>query len=128
MPTYPFPTDQDAEFADRAGRIFDTSIGGPEPVSVRFGAKTVDIPPPRYRLMSIGLSCDGYGYTPSMPNQSAQATNVDAAIGMKRPRGRPIAKPPAAPIPDSPEYIARAILRAPRRRDGDWKYPRRDTA
>ena len=42
--------------------------------------------------------------------------------GHKRPRGRPIEKPVAEPIPDSPENIARAILRTPRKRSKDWKY------
>ena len=42
--------------------------------------------------------------------------------GHKRPRGRPIEKPVAAPIPDTPENIAKAILRTPRKHDNDWKY------
>ena len=37
-------------------------------------------------------------------------------------RGRPIEKPMAKPIPDTPENIARAILgTAPKRRD-EWGY------
>ena len=42
--------------------------------------------------------------------------------GQKRPRGRPIEKPVAAPIHDTPENIALAILNTPRKRGKDWKY------
>ena len=37
-------------------------------------------------------------------------------------RGRPIEKPIADRIPDTPENIARAILRTPPKKEGDWKY------
>lgn len=37
-------------------------------------------------------------------------------------RGRPVEKPMAEQIPDTPENIARAILRTPPKKKGDWKY------
>ncbi len=40
----------------------------------------------------------------------------------KRPRGRPVEKSLPAPIPDTPENVAKALVRAkPKKRD-EWKY------
>ncbi len=40
----------------------------------------------------------------------------------KRPRGRPVEKTLPAPIPDTPENVAKALVRAkPKNRD-EWKY------
>ncbi len=38
----------------------------------------------------------------------------------KRPRGRPVEKPMPEPIPDTPENIARAIMKGPPKRE--WKF------
>ena len=38
------------------------------------------------------------------------------------PRGRPVEKQMPEPIPDTPENIARAVLRSPRTPPGGWKY------
>ena len=40
----------------------------------------------------------------------------------KRSRGRPVEKPLPAPIPDTPENVARALLTTPPKDDGDWDY------
>ena len=37
-------------------------------------------------------------------------------------RGRPIEKPMAEPIPDTPQNIARAILGTAPKKNKDWKY------
>ena len=36
------------------------------------------------------------------------------------PRGRPVEKPMPAPIPDTPENIARAIMRGPPKKEWDY--------
>ena len=38
----------------------------------------------------------------------------------KRSRGRPVEKPMPAPIPDTPENIARAIMRGPPKKKWDY--------
>ena len=40
----------------------------------------------------------------------------------KRGRGRPVEKPMPAPIPDTPENVARVLLTTPPKDDGDWDY------
>ena len=40
----------------------------------------------------------------------------------KRGRGRPVEKPLPAPIPDTPENVARALLTTPPKDEGDWDY------
>ena len=40
----------------------------------------------------------------------------------KRSRGRPVEKPMPAPIPDTPENVARALVSTPPKDDGDWDY------
>ena len=45
------PTDRDAALADKAGRTLDALVGGPQPVSARFGTETIDIPTPAVRLL-----------------------------------------------------------------------------
>ena len=44
--------------------------------------------------------------------------------GDKKPtlRGRPVEKPMPAPIPDTPENVARALLTTPPKGEGDWDY------
>ena len=37
-------------------------------------------------------------------------------------RGRPIEKPMPAPIPDTPENVARALVTTPPKDEGDWDY------
>ena len=39
-----------------------------------------------------------------------------------RGRGRPVEKPLPAPIPDTPENVARALLTTPPKDEGDWDY------
>ena len=39
-----------------------------------------------------------------------------------RKRGRPVEKPIPAPIPDTPENVARALLTTPPKDEGDWDY------
>ena len=39
-----------------------------------------------------------------------------------RKRGRPVEKPLPAPIPDTPENVARALVSTPPKDDGDWDY------
>ena len=41
---------------------------------------------------------------------------------VKRSRGRPVKNTMPEPIPDTPENIARAVLRSPRTPPGGWKY------
>ena len=38
----------------------------------------------------------------------------------KRPRGRPVEKPMPEPIPDTPENIARAIMKGPPKKEWDF--------
>ena len=38
------------------------------------------------------------------------------------PRGRPVKNTMPEPIPDTPENIARAVLRSPRTPTGGWRY------
>ena len=40
----------------------------------------------------------------------------------KRSRGRPVEKPMPAPIPDTPESVARALLSTPPKGESDWDY------
>ena len=40
----------------------------------------------------------------------------------KRGRGRPVEKPLPAPIPDTPENVARALVTTPPKDEGDWDY------
>ena len=42
--------------------------------------------------------------------------------GKKRKRGRPVEKPMAEPIDDTPENVARALLFSKPRGPGEWKY------
>ena len=44
----------------------------------------------------------------------------------KRTRGRPVEKPMPAPIPDTPEHIARALLTTAPKDEGDWDYLKAD--
>ena len=44
----------------------------------------------------------------------------------KRSRGRPVEKPMAAPIPDMPENVARALVTTPPKDEGDWDYLKAD--
>ena len=46
----------------------------------------------------------------------------DGATTDKRQRGRPVEKPMPAPISDTPENVARALVTAPPKDDGDWDY------
>ena len=39
-----------------------------------------------------------------------------------RKRGRPVEKPLPAPIPDTPENVARALLTTPPKSENDWDY------
>ena len=39
-----------------------------------------------------------------------------------KPRGRPVKNTMPEPIPDTPENIARSVLRSPRTPTGGWKY------
>ena len=43
-----------------------------------------------------------------------------AASIKKRSRGRPVEKPMPEPIPDTPENIARAIVRGPPKKEWDY--------
>ena len=40
----------------------------------------------------------------------------------KRSRGRPVEKPLPAPISDTPENVARALVSTPPKDEGDWDY------
>ena len=40
----------------------------------------------------------------------------------KRTRGRPVEKPMPAPIPDTPENVARALVTTPPKDQGGWDY------
>ncbi len=40
----------------------------------------------------------------------------------KRPRGRPVEKSLPAPIPDTPENVAKALVRAKPKKQSEWKY------
>ena len=40
----------------------------------------------------------------------------------KRSRGRPVEKPMPAPIPDTPENVALALVSTSPKDDGDWDY------
>ena len=44
----------------------------------------------------------------------------------KRSRGRPVEKPMPAPIPDTPENVARALVTTPRKDEDDWDYLKAD--
>ena len=41
-----------------------------------------------------------------------------------KPRGRPVEYPLPAPIPDSPENIARALLATPPKKRSEWRHVR----
>ena len=47
-------------------------------------------------------------------------------IADKPQRGRPVKNTMPEPIPDTPENIARAVLRSPRTPTGGWRYLKRD--
>ena len=44
----------------------------------------------------------------------------------KRSRGRPVEKPMPAPIPDTPESVARALVTTPPKDEGEWDYLKAD--
>ena len=46
----------------------------------------------------------------------------------KRPRGRPVTRPMAERIPDSPENIARALFATPPKKAHEWAYLRKAKA
>ena len=43
-----------------------------------------------------------------------------------RSRGRPVEKPMPAPIPDTPENVARALVTTPPKGDDEWDYLKAD--
>ncbi len=73
------PTDRDAALADRAGRTLDGLIGGPKPVSARFGAETVDIPTPAMRLLREVLDQMAHGRGVVLTPLHAELTTRQAA-------------------------------------------------
>lgn len=73
------PTDQDAALADRAGRTLDALIDGPQPVSARFGAETVDIPTPAVRLLREVLDQMAHGRGVALTPLHAELTTRQAA-------------------------------------------------
>ena len=46
----------------------------------------------------------------------------------ERKRGRPKTLHMPAPIPDTPENVARALLNTPRKRENEWEYLNRSEA
>ena len=46
----------------------------------------------------------------------------DPIKSKSKPRGRPVKSTMPEQIPDTPENIARAVLRSPRTPPGGWKY------
>ena len=46
----------------------------------------------------------------------------------KRPRGRPVTRPMAERIPDTPENIARAIFATPPKKALEWDYMKRSAS
>ena len=73
------PTDRDVALADRAGRTLDALIGGPQPVSARFGAKKVDIPTPAVRLLRVVLHQMAHGRGVALTPLHAELTTRQAA-------------------------------------------------
>ena len=73
------PTGRDAELADRAGRTLDSLIGGPQPVTARFGTETVDIPTPAVRLLREVLDQMAHGRGVALMPLHAELTTRQAA-------------------------------------------------
>ena len=73
------PTDRDVALADRAGRTLDALIGGPKPVSARFGAEKVDIPTPAVRLLRVVLDQMAHGRGVALTPLHAELTTRQAA-------------------------------------------------
>ena len=57
-----------------------------------------------------------------MPDREPAAQKPDQPS--RRSRGRPVEKPMPAPIPDTPENIAKAIMQGPPKKN--WRYLRND--
>ena len=73
------PTDRDAALADRASRTLDTLIDGPQPLSARIGAETVDIPTPAVRLLREVLDQMAHGRGVALTPLHAELTTRQAA-------------------------------------------------
>lgn len=60
---YGIPSERDATLAGRAGQALETLTDGTQPVSARFGDRTVDLPAPAVRLLREVLDqmADGKG-------------------------------------------------------------------
>ncbi len=76
---YGIPTDKDAMLADRAGRKLEALIDGTGPVSVRFGAETMDIPTPAVRLLKRILDQMAHGNGVALTPLHAELTTRQAA-------------------------------------------------
>ena len=72
-------------------------------------SKTLRIPPEPDAITDTALSCQ--------PRAKKTATEKKP-----RRRGRPIEKPMAELIPDTPENIARAVVNTKPKKTGHWKY------
>ena len=73
------PSDQDAALAARARRTLDALIGGPRPLSARFGSETVDIPTPAVRVLREVLDQMAHGRGVALTPLHAELTTRQAA-------------------------------------------------
>ena len=73
------PGDQYAVLMDRAGRILDAFIDGPQPVTARFGAETVNIPTPALSLLREILNHMAHGNAVAVTALHAELTTRQAA-------------------------------------------------
>ena len=73
------PSERDTALADRAGRALDALIDGTEPVAVRFGDQTVDLPAPVLRLLREILDWMAQGKGVALTPLHAELTTRQAA-------------------------------------------------
>ena len=73
------PSVSDAALADRAARALEALIEGTQPVSVRFGDQTVDIPAPALRLLREILDRMAHGEGVALTPLRAELTTRQAA-------------------------------------------------
>ena len=73
------PSERDAALADRAGRALEALIEGIQPVSVRFGDETVDLPAPALHLLREILDWMAQGRGVALTPLHAELTTRQAA-------------------------------------------------
>ena len=76
---YGIPSERDAELAERPGRVLEALVDGNQPVSARFGDKTVNLPAPALRLLREILDRMAQGKGVALTPHDTALTTLQAA-------------------------------------------------